>query len=78
MDTMQLQVSESAMTTSKAITKLYSKLYGTSLSSVIVPGVCLTYSYVNVKGKQLGSCKSRSEASSLVLAINFGQSSLLC
>lgn len=63
----------------REITELISKLYSTPCSSVLVGTVAWMYQY---KGKQLGSSKSRSRSSSIVLASwksnLFGEPLLTC
>lgn len=47
---------------------LYSKLYGVSASTIETPSFCWKYQSLKINGKLLGSYKSRSDSSSLILA----------
>lgn len=47
--------------------ELYSELYATDRHAIEVSSVCMKFTSVSMYGKQLGSCKSRSASSSIVI-----------
>ena len=53
----------------QCLKKLYSDLYSVPLSSLDVPSIFEKFSTITLNGKQLGSYKSRSSSSSLVLSL---------
>ena len=52
----------------KDLHTLYSRLYNTSLSALKVPNSCWKYTSMSIRDKRIGSFRSRSTCSSIVLA----------